>query len=537
MHCLPIQRTCRLKTDPFLFYSVHYPMIGAMTAVDTLLATAHGAGLPKAYGEYTQVGMVFVTIACVPVGITMLFVEPILVAIDQDLFLAELAGRFCKHLTWGLFPYYWVQVLTKYLQAQHVLLPPVYVGLVANAMNVFLNWLLIFNLNWGFDGAPIATGLCRWFQLFLLAGYLSISTREQNRPTRPRTGGFFLLGKGGIMGSGTQSGTLGTTLGTTMVTTMSTNTGTTVGTAMGSTMGTTHDYATGTTDGCNPLLARLKALSPTFLALAGPGAAMMAIEAWAFEVTTLLAGYLGTVALDAHLTMLQLATLAFLSLPFAVAIAATIRVGNLLGAGDAKGAGDASKVSFAICFAFSGVCALVFSLTRNSLGYIFTHDKEVVRAVAKIAPIAALFQLADGGQAAAGGVFRGMGRQTTVAVRNFFGFWCGAFPITTHRLCDCPYQTDTFFFRARVFGMPVGAILTFAVGGYGVAGLWWGLTVGLIAVLVVSLVQLLYVNWEKEVANAKHRVSEGEVFAGDVLRRVSIGEWPVWSGEEDNNTV
>jgi len=217
------------------------------------------------------------------------------------------------------------------------------------------------------------------------------------------------------------------------------------------------------------------------------------------------------VALDAHLTMLQLATLAFLSLPFAVAIAATIRVGNLLGAGDAKGAGDASKVSFAICFAFSGVCALVFSLTRNSLGYIFTHDKEVVRAVAKIAPIAALFQLADGGQAAAGGVFRGMGRQTTVAVRNFFGFW--------------------------VFGMPVGAILTFAVGGYGVAGLWWGLTVGLIAVLVVSLVQLLYVNWEKEVANAKHRVSEGEVFARDVLRRVSIGEWPVWSGEEDNNTV
>jgi MATE family multidrug resistance protein len=42
------------------------------------------------------------------------------------------------------------------------------------------------------------------------------------------------------------------------------------------------------------------------------------------------AAYLGTVALDAHLTMLQLATLAYLSLPFAVAIASTIRIGNLL---------------------------------------------------------------------------------------------------------------------------------------------------------------------------------------------------------------
>ena len=385
-----------------VFFLVHYPMIGAMTAVDTLLATAHGARLPGAFGEYTQVGMVFITIACVPVGLTMLFVEPILVAINQDAFLAHLAGRFCQHLTWGLFPYYWVQILTKYLQAQHVLLPPVYVGVVANGMNVFLNWLLIFNRGWGFDGAPVATGLCRWFQLVLLYGYLCFSKREIERPTRPRNGGFFLLNwKGG--GTTTTGGT------------------------------------TGGTAGFKPILARLKALSPTFLKLAGPGAAMMAIEAWAFEVTTLLAGYLGTVALDAHLTMLQLATLAFLSLPFAVAIASTIRVGNLLGAGDAAGAADASKVTFAICFAFTGICALLFSLLRNVLGYVFTNDKEVVHAVAKIAPIAALFQLADGGQAAAGGVFRGMGRQTTVAVRNFFGFW--------------------------VFGMPVGAVLTFAVGG------------------------------------------------------------------------
>ena len=56
----------------------------------------------------------------------------------------------------------------------------------------------------------------------------------------------------------------------------------------------------------------------------------MLIEAWSFEITTLLAGYLGTVALDAHLTMLQLATLAFLSLPFAVAIASTIRIGKFI---------------------------------------------------------------------------------------------------------------------------------------------------------------------------------------------------------------
>ena len=70
-------------------------------------------------------------------------------------------------------------------------------------------------------------------------------------------------------------------------------------------------------------MKKLKNLMAGFWRLAGPGAVMMLIEAWSFELSTLLAGYLGTVALDAHLTMLQLATLSFLSLPFAVAIAST----------------------------------------------------------------------------------------------------------------------------------------------------------------------------------------------------------------------
>ena len=239
------------------------------------------------------------------------------------------------------------------------------------------------------------------------------------------------------------------------------------------------------------LFRRLLGLFPTFGALAGPGAFMMAVEAWAFEVTTLLAGYLGTVSLDAHLTMLQLATLAFLSLPFAVAVAATIRVGNLLGAGEARGASVAGRVTFLVCFAFAGCVAAVFSTCRAYLGYVFTNDEEVISAVAAIAPIAALFQLADGGQAAAGGVFRGMGRQKTVAARNFLGFW--------------------------VFGMPVGAILTFHAG-LGLPGLWWGLTVGLTVTTLVSLAQLAFVDWERETRDAKARLARD---ANDAARRLS----------------
>ena len=87
-----------------LFYLMHYPMLGVMTAVDTLLATAHGAKQPRAYGDWTQTGIVAVTALCVPVGATMMFVGPILRGIGQSPHLASLADAFCKQLVWGLPP-------------------------------------------------------------------------------------------------------------------------------------------------------------------------------------------------------------------------------------------------------------------------------------------------------------------------------------------------------------------------------------------------------------------------------------------------
>lgn len=431
-----------------LFYLMHYPMLGVMTAVDTLLATAHGAKQPRAYGDWTQTGIVAVTALCVPVGATMMFVGPILRGIGQSPHLASLADAFCKQLVWGLPPYYWFQVLTKYLQAQHVLAPPVYVALVSNGANVLLNWLLIFRLGRGFSGAPVATSLCRWVQLALLIAYLALWPAERSRETRPKA---ILPG------------------------------------------------------------ARLRECMRRFAALAGPGAAMMLIEAWSFEITTLLAGYLGVVALDAHLTMLQLATLAFLSLPFATAIASTIRVGNLLGGGDGAAARTAAATTFGVCAAFTAVCGAVFAGAANHLGKIFTNDRDVIRATGKIAYIAALFQLADGAQAAAGGVFRGMGRQRTVAWRNFLGFW--------------------------VFGIPVGAVLTF-VAGAGLAGLWWGLVVGLSAAATISVVDISRVRWDEEAvkAAARGRAPEGDAGAKDAKNSDNAENVVVVVDERSNKT-
>ena len=69
------------------------------------------------------------------------------------------------------------------------------------------------------------------------------------------------------------------------------------------------------------------------------------------------------------------------------------RIGNLLGAGDGKRAEDAMYVTFVICFAFMAVCGVVFAVAADVLGYVFTNDREVIAATAKIAYVAAAFQL------------------------------------------------------------------------------------------------------------------------------------------------
>jgi Na+-driven multidrug efflux pump len=57
----------------------------------------------------------------------------------------------------------------------------------------------------------------------------------------------------------------------------------------------------------------------------------------------------------------------------------------------------------------------------SAAGYLFVDDVEVVRMVAAICPIAALYQFPDGILGCIGGVLRGMGRQAYLMAFNLIG--------------------------------------------------------------------------------------------------------------------
>ena len=85
--------------------------------------------------------------------------------------------------------------------------------------------------------------------------------------------------------------------------------------------------------------------------------------------------------------------------PFAVGIAASIRVGHLLGAANARGAQTTAKLTFGLILLFMATLAALKVLFRDYLGMIFTRDERVISTVAGLAVVAAIFQISDGTQA------------------------------------------------------------------------------------------------------------------------------------------
>lgn len=188
-----------------------------------------------------------------------------------------------------------------------------------------------------------------------------------------------------------------------------------------------------------------------------PVAVQMAAEIWAFSASTLIAGRLGATSLGAHQVTLNMAAFAFM-VPLGISQGAATRVGNLLGSGQPDDAQRAAWITLAMGAGVMAVFAVTFVVLRGVLPRIYTPDPQVIAASAAILPIAAAFAIFDGTQVVACGVLRGMGNTAPAARYNLLGYW--------------------------VLGLPIGAWLAVR-GGMGLAGIWWGLALGLATVALL----------------------------------------------------
>jgi multidrug resistance protein, MATE family len=201
------------------------------------------------------------------------------------------------------------------------------------------------------------------------------------------------------------------------------------------------------------------------LQLGGPAAAQILLEIGGFTAVGALAGKVDALALAAHQIALNCAAFTYM-VPLGISSAAAVRVGHALGAGDPAGARRAGWMSILLGSAFMFTAGLVFVSIPRWIASAYTRDPAVIRAGATLLLIAAAFQLFDGIQTVTTGALRGAGETRTPMVANFIAYW--------------------------LVGLPFGYALCFRAH-WGVAGLWIGLSIGVVLVALI----VLYAWWRR----------------------------------------
>jgi len=185
-----------------------------------------------------------------------------------------------------------------------------------------------------------------------------------------------------------------------------------------------------------------------------PIALQYELEIACFGGVAFLAGAMGTVQVASHQIAINLAALTYM-VPLGVSAAATVLVGSAVGAGERDEVRRRASTSLLVGAGFMALMAIMFLSVPGLLAGLYTPDAAVLALAGTLIPLAGVFQVFDGVQVVAIGVLRGLADTRTPFIISLFGYW--------------------------IIGMPVGLVLAYPLG-YGVAGLWWGLVVGLGAV-------------------------------------------------------
>ncbi|MEM6306050.1 MAG: MATE family efflux transporter [Pseudomonadota bacterium] len=194
--------------------------------------------------------------------------------------------------------------------------------------------------------------------------------------------------------------------------------------------------------------AQGKDAAPLCLGYAGEGGA--------YAILGIMMGWLGAQALAAHQIVNALAGLTYM-IPLGMAGAASILVGNAVGAGQRDRLRPILKASLVVVTFWQTLAALFFILGGRALATSLSSDSAVIELAVVLFIIVGLLQAVDGVQGTALGALRGMSDMTLPTVITLSAYW----PLA----------------------LPVAYVLSFQAG-LGAVGLWLGYTLGLVVAAI-----------------------------------------------------
>ncbi len=171
-----------------------------------------------------------------------------------------------------------------------------------------------------------------------------------------------------------------------------------------------------------------KAVFTRLLNIGVPAGLQFLFEVGAFAFAALMAGWLGTIPLAAHQIAINLSSFSYM-MASGLAAAITIRVGNQIGNKDIPMVINVGRTSFIMVIGIMAVWALIFIVFQFWLPTIYVDDQLVITTAASLLVISAFFQLSDGLQVVGLGALRGMEDVKIPTLITFVAYWLLALPI------------------------------------------------------------------------------------------------------------
>jgi MATE family multidrug resistance protein len=414
-----------------LFFPIVICGVGMLAGMDTLVAQAFGAR-DDAACRRTLVQGLWIAVGVAPVVALLLALTiPLLRALGTNPRVMELLGPFIRALLWGVPPLLFYTVFRRYLQAMNIVKPITFAVVSANLLNFAGNWVFMYG-NWGAPRLGLeGSGFSTSISRVYIALVLLIAVlRHQRKATAA------------AKKCGSQAEPPAPP--------MANRPPALVGQALPPANLNYRPHF--------PLIRRL-------LALGFPSAMQIFVEGAVFGAVTVMAARFDEVSLAAHSIAVNVISITFM-VPLGISSAAAVRVGQAVGRKDSPGIAVSGWTALLLGAAFMSAAGLALAIVPRWIARLYTPEVAVIGASAGLLRIAALFQIFDGLQVVATGALRGLGDTRTPAIAHFAGYW--------------------------IVGMPVAWFLCFTYG-WGVTGIWVGLTSALILIGT-----LLLAAWHRE---------------------------------------
>jgi len=383
--------------------------LGLLASGSVLISRTHGARQSRECAEYLRHGVWLAAGLGVLLCAGILSLIPWLDHFGQPAEVLATVRPYLELITLSLVPTLLFQVLRQFGEATGRPWGPMAILLSSVALNVLLNWILIYG-NWGapalgLAGAGWATLAARIVSLLALWAWLR--AQRELRAEWP---------------------------------------------------GTCDSTGAARVAIANPSwFARLSWVHLRAMVVLGiPIAGQLVFEGGFFAMSALMMGWIGTVPLAAHQIALNCAGVAFIT-PLGLSMALSVRVSRAVGEGRVESLPRIAFGAQAAGVAYAVLSILTFVFAGRAIAGGFTPELPVVELAAQLLIFAALFQVFDGGQVIASGALRGLADVKVPSLITFISYWVIGLPFAY--LWGVRMGQPLAVWGSMVIGLALGGLL------------------------------------------------------------------------------